>query len=79
MPRRPRCGWWKRRGRPGSDAATLAARVTLPLPALLETLRGRQDVVAFGGEPVSLMSPGALAALADTAEARLRDFHGTRG
>ena len=65
-------------GTSGLDAATLAARVTLPLSVLLETLRGREDVVAFGGEPVSLVSPRSLAALADTAEARLRDFHGTR-
>jgi len=54
-------------GTSGLDAATLAARVTLPLSVLLETLRGREDVVAFGGEPVSLVSPRSLAALADTA------------
>jgi selenocysteine-specific elongation factor len=65
-------------GTAGLDAATLAARVTLPLPVLLAMLHGRHDVVAFGRDPVSLVSPGALATLGETAEARLRDFHGTR-
>jgi selenocysteine-specific elongation factor len=65
-------------GTAGLDAATLAARVTLPLPVLLATLQGRDDVVAFGRDPVSLVSPGALATLGAAAEARLRDFHGTR-
>jgi selenocysteine-specific elongation factor len=65
-------------GTAGLDAATLAARVTVPLPVLLATLQGRDDVVAFGRDPVSLLSPGALATLGATAEARLRDFHGTR-
>jgi len=65
-------------GTAGLDAATLAARVTMPLPALLAALKGREDVVAFPGDPVWLVSPGALARLGETAEARLRDFHGTR-
>jgi len=65
-------------GTSGLDAATLAARVTLPLPALLTALKGREDVVAFGGDPVWLVSPIALARLGEAAEARLRDFHGTR-
>jgi selenocysteine-specific elongation factor len=65
-------------GTEGLDSATLAARVTLPLPALLAALQGRGDVVAFGGDPVSLLSPRALATLGDAAEARLRDFHDTR-
>ena len=65
-------------GTSGLDAATLAARVTLPLPALLTALKGREDVVAFAGDPVWLVSPIALARLGEAAEARLRDFHGTR-
>jgi selenocysteine-specific elongation factor len=65
-------------GTAGLDAATLAARVTVPLPVLLAALHGRDDVAAFGRDPVSLMSPRALATLAETAQARLRDFHGAR-
>jgi selenocysteine-specific elongation factor len=65
-------------GTAGLDAATLAARVTVPLPVLLAALQGRDDVAAFGRDPVSLMSPRALATLAETAQARLRDFHGAR-
>ena len=34
--------------------------------------------MVFGADPVSLVSPGALARLGRSAEARLRDFHGTR-
>jgi len=65
-------------GTAGLDAATLAARVTVPLPVLLAALHGRDDVAAFGRDPVSLVSPRALATLAETAQARLRDFHGAR-
>ena len=65
-------------GTAGLDAATLAARVTLPLPVLLAALQGRGDVVAFGGDPVSLLSTGALDTLGEAVEARLREFHGTR-
>ena len=65
-------------GAAGLDAATLAARVTVPLPVLLAALQGRDDVAAFGRDPVSLVSPRALATLAETAQARLRDFHGAR-
>ncbi len=65
-------------GTAGLDAATLAARVTVPLPVLLAALHGRDDVAVFGRDPVSLVSPRALATLAETAQARLRDFHGTR-
>jgi selenocysteine-specific elongation factor len=65
-------------GTAGLDAATLAARVTLPLPVLLAALEDRGEVVAFGGDPVALLSTGALAALGEAAEARLREFHGTR-
>jgi selenocysteine-specific elongation factor len=65
-------------GTAGLDAATLAARVTLPLPVLLAALEDRGEVVAFGGDPVALLSTGALAALGEAAEARLREFHRTR-
>jgi selenocysteine-specific elongation factor len=65
-------------GTAGLDAATLAARVTLPLPVLLAALQGRGDVVAFGGDPVSVLSTGALETLGEAVEARLREFHGTR-
>ena len=65
-------------GTAGLDAATLAARVTLPLPTLLATLQARDDVVSFGRDPVSLVSPRARATLGETTEARLREFHGTR-
>jgi selenocysteine-specific elongation factor len=65
-------------GAPGVEATTLAARVTVPLPALLEGLQAREDVVAFGRDPVTLVATTVLSSLAESAEARLRDFHGAR-
>ena len=35
-----RCAWWRRRGRRASTRPTLAARVTVPLPALLAAPAG---------------------------------------
>jgi selenocysteine-specific elongation factor len=65
-------------GPAGLDADTLAARVTVPLPALLPALRGREDVVLFGRDPGWLVSSNALRALGEAAQARLREFHAAR-
>jgi selenocysteine-specific elongation factor len=65
-------------GPSGMAAATLAARVTVPLPALLAALQGRDDVVSFGGGSGSLVAAAALRALGASVEERLREFHGAR-
>jgi selenocysteine-specific elongation factor len=65
-------------GAAGIEAPLLAARVTMPLSALHELLQEREDVAAFGREPVTFVAARALSALGEEAEARLREFHGAR-
>jgi selenocysteine-specific elongation factor len=65
-------------GAAGVDAATLAARVTLPLVSLLPALQQRPEVSAFGRDPVWLVSADALRALGEAARARLAEFHAGR-
>ena len=65
-------------GPAGIEASLLAARVTAPLPALVALLQGRDDVVAFGREPVTFLAASVLSVLGEGAEARLREFHGSR-
>ncbi len=62
----------------GVDGPTLAARVTVPLPALMAALPGRADVVSLGHDPVWLVSTATLDALAAAAQERLREFHARR-
>jgi selenocysteine-specific elongation factor len=62
----------------GIDAATLAARVTVPRAALVAALADRTDVVALGRDPVSLVAPAALDALAAATRERLSEFHARR-
>jgi selenocysteine-specific elongation factor len=65
-------------GPAGIEASLLAARVTMPLPALAALLQGRDDVVPFGREPVTFLAASVLSGLGEGAEARLREFHASR-
>jgi selenocysteine-specific elongation factor len=62
-------------GAAGIDAATLAARLTVPLTALASALEGRAGLVALGRDPIRYVSPDALEALADSAQRALDRFH----
>jgi selenocysteine-specific elongation factor len=65
-------------GAAGVDAPTLAARVTVTVPALLQGMQARADVRAFGRDPVWFVSAAALAALGAAAQAALDTFHAAR-
>ena len=65
-------------GPAGIDARTLAARVTAAPSSLLPALGRRDDVVAFGRDPVWLVSAAALRGLAEAARAQLAGFHAAR-
>ena len=62
-------------GESGLDAGRLAARATLPLPALLEALRAAGPLVVLGAEPGVVIASAALAALAERAVAAVAAFH----
>jgi selenocysteine-specific elongation factor len=62
-------------GSEGIDAATLAARLTVPRTGLAAALEGRPDLVALGRDPVRYVSARALDALAEQARSALAQFH----
>jgi selenocysteine-specific elongation factor len=62
-------------GAAGLDAPTLAARVTVPLAALIPALADRAEVLSFGHDPVWLVAAEAVRALGETARGRLAEFH----
>jgi selenocysteine-specific elongation factor len=62
-------------GSGGVDAATLAARVTLPVTALLAALSTESGVVSLAGEPVRFVSRRALEALRAATRELLARFH----
>ena len=63
-------------GAAGVDAPTLAARVSVPLPALVAALGGDGAVALLGQDPPIVVSTAALAALREAATAVLAAFHG---
>ena len=63
-------------GARGLDAPTLAARLTLPLPAATAAGSSRSEVVAFGREPVVFVSRKAVDELAQRMRSHLERFHG---
>jgi selenocysteine-specific elongation factor len=65
-------------GLAGLEAATLAARLTVPMPELAALLAGNPDVVALGREPVRYMAAAVLAQAASDASAVLERFHAER-
>jgi selenocysteine-specific elongation factor len=62
-------------GPAGIDAATLAARLTVPRAALARDLEGRPELQAFGHDPVVYVSSAALETLARATAERLDRFH----
>ena len=62
-------------GTAGIDAPRLAARVTVPLEALLAGLGREASVVALGREPVWLLSRAAVDALTQSARDVLARYH----
>jgi selenocysteine-specific elongation factor len=65
-------------GRRGIDARELAARVTLPVPRLVEGLEASPEVVVLGQDPLVLVSRPALLGLGEAALAALSAFHRER-
>ena len=62
-------------GSAGLDAPTLAARLTMPLDALLADVKKAPTVVALGQDPVWLLYRPALDRLAEGATLTLERFH----
>ncbi len=59
----------------GIDAATLAARLTVPLTELTAALEGQAGLVGLGRDPLRYVSADALEALARSAQTALETFH----
>ena len=57
------------------DAALLAARLTVPLPSLLEAARSTRELVVLGPDPGTVISTAALGRLAERTTAALTAFH----
>jgi selenocysteine-specific elongation factor len=62
-------------GPAGVDAATLAARLTVPVSRLTAALGARAGLVALGRDPVRYVASRALDALAGDMRALLQRFH----
>ena len=62
-------------GPAGADADSLAARLTVPVGELAALLAARDDVVAFGREPVRYVTRAALATAQAAAREALQRFH----
>ena len=62
-------------GPAGIDAATLAARLTVPLSRLTAALGARAGLVALGRDPVRYVSSRALDSLAGDVRTLLQRFH----
>jgi selenocysteine-specific elongation factor len=63
-----------RAGLAGLDAATLAARLTVPLPELL-TAAAEPDLVSLGGEPAVFFSRDGLGSLGQRVREQVAAFH----
>ncbi len=62
-------------GKSGIEAPTLAARVTMPLEVVVETLRVREGLTILGPHPPIFVSARALRALEATVREALECFH----
>jgi selenocysteine-specific elongation factor len=62
-------------GEAGIDAALLAARLTVPLPSLLEAAGSTRELVVLGPDPGTVISTAALGRLGERTTAALAVFH----